>query len=146
MAKPPRDGKDDDYKVGYRKPPKDTRFQPGQSGNPKGRPKGTKNLKIDLVEELGERILVREGDQARPVSKQRAMMKALVVRALKGDTRAASLLISMSERHIEAEESGPLLTATSAESLASRLSELIKHEQKTLPDLGSSDGEDSGEE
>ncbi len=42
------------YDVGYRKPPKHTRFKPGQSGNPRGRPKGTKNLKTDLIEELGE--------------------------------------------------------------------------------------------
>ena len=44
----------DDEKVGYRRPPKKSRFKPGQSGNPKGRPKGTKNLKRDLIEELQE--------------------------------------------------------------------------------------------
>ena len=38
--------------VGYRKPPKATQFKQGQSGNPHGRPKGTKNLKTDLIEEL----------------------------------------------------------------------------------------------
>ena len=48
-----------DYEVGYRKPPKHTRFKPGQSGNLRGRPKGTKNLKTDLMEELGEKILIR---------------------------------------------------------------------------------------
>jgi hypothetical protein len=93
-----------DYKVGYGKPPKHTRFQPGRSGNPKGRPKGTKNLKSDLIEELGEKILVREGDQARHVSKQRAMVKALMARSLKGDTRAASLLLSMIMRLIDTGE------------------------------------------
>ncbi len=41
---PASDGSDP---VGYCKPPKRTRFQPGQSGNPRGRPKGTKNLKTD---------------------------------------------------------------------------------------------------
>ena len=41
----------DDYEVGYKKPPIHTRFKPGVSGNPKGRPKGTKNLATDLAEE-----------------------------------------------------------------------------------------------
>ena len=58
-----------DYEVGYKKPPKDTQFKPGQSGNPLGRPKGTKNLKTDLMEELGQKIVVREGDRPLEVSK-----------------------------------------------------------------------------
>ena len=96
--------KDEGYEVGYGKPPKHTRFKPGQSGNPKGRPKGTKNLKTDLIEELGEKILVREGDQARQVSKQRAVVKTLMARTLKGDTRAASLLLSMMMRLLDTGE------------------------------------------
>lgn len=51
----------DEYEVGYRKPPRHTRFRKGQSGNPKGRPKGAKNLKTELEEELQEKIVVREG-------------------------------------------------------------------------------------
>jgi hypothetical protein len=106
-AKPPANGESGDYEVGYGKPPKDTRFKPGQSGNPRGRPKGTKNLKTDLMEELSEKILVREGDCARQVSKQRAMLKALLTRALKGDVRAANLLLSMMLRLLDTGEGAP---------------------------------------
>ena len=60
--------KDHDYEVGYGKPPKAGRFKPGQSGNPRGRPKGTLNLKTDLQQELAERISVREGDRQLTVS------------------------------------------------------------------------------
>lgn len=45
-----------DPPVGYKKPPVAKQFQPGQSGNPAGRPKGSKNLKSELAEELQERI------------------------------------------------------------------------------------------
>lgn len=90
-----------EYQVGYRKPPSHTRFKPGQSGNPRGRSKGTKNLKTDLLEELGETILVREGDQSRRISKQRAMVKTLVSRTLKGDARAAGHLLGMINRMVD---------------------------------------------
>jgi len=106
-GKPPAKSGPGDYEVGYGKPPTHTRFQPGQSGNPRGRSKGTKNLKTDLMEELGEKILVREGDHARQVSKQRALVKALLARALKGDVRAANLLLSMTMRLIDTGEEAP---------------------------------------
>lgn len=96
-----------DYDVGYGKPPKRTQFKPGQSGNPRGRPKGTKNLKTDLLEELGERIIVREGDQTRRVSKQRAFVKTLVSKTLKGDVRAGSLLMSTMMRLVDTGEGAP---------------------------------------
>jgi hypothetical protein len=74
---------DDD--VGYRRPPKATRFKPGQSGNPKGRPRGSANLATDLAAELNEQITVREGGQAQRVNKQRALIKSLMAKALQGD-------------------------------------------------------------
>ena len=84
--------------VGYRKPPAHARFRLGQSGNPKGRPKRSKNLRTDLVEELSESIRVREGDREFRVSKQRALIKSLVARAVKGDTKAATSIVSLCAR------------------------------------------------
>ena len=83
-----------DDKVGYGRPPKKSRFQPGQSGNPKGRPKGTKDLKTDLAEELLEMIQVTEGGRKRAISKQRAMVKSLMARAVQGDVRAITAVIT----------------------------------------------------
>lgn len=100
----PGPGGTGEYAIGYAKPPHHTRFRPGQSGNPRGRPRGTRNLKTDLIEELGERILVREGDRARRVSKQRAVVKTLMARTLKGDARAANLLLSMMLRLLDTGE------------------------------------------
>lgn len=81
------------YDVGYKKPPAATRFKPGRSGNPKGRPNGTKNFATDLTEELQERITVRDGGKEKKISKQRALIKATVAKALRGETRAAQVLI-----------------------------------------------------
>lgn len=89
--------------VGYGRPPTHSRFKPGQSGNPKGRPKGTANLRTDLREELGERIRIREGERELRVSKQRAMLKALVAKALKGDARAATVVLTLVEKLFEPE-------------------------------------------
>ena len=86
---------DSDYKVGYKKPPKVTQFQSGQSGNPKGRPKGVKNLITDLQEELESKILITEANKSHEVTKQRAMIKTLFAKALKGETRAANVLINL---------------------------------------------------
>lgn len=89
------------YTVGYGKPPRRTQFQKGHSGNPAGRPKGTKNLKTDLLEELQERVLVREAGGEKQLSKQRALLKSVTAQAIKGDTRAANLVLSMVLRVLE---------------------------------------------
>lgn len=77
-----------DYSVGYGRPPVGSRFKPGVSGNPRGRPKGRLELKQDLHEELSERITLREGDRTLRLTKQRALVKSTVARAIKGDPRA----------------------------------------------------------
>ena len=97
----------ENYEVGYAKPPKNTRFQPGQSGNPRGRPKGTKNLKTDLMEELREKITVREGDRSHKVSKQRALLKSVVNRAIQGDARAIAIALSTMMRLLDTGEGAP---------------------------------------
>jgi len=88
------------YKVGYGQPPRATRFQPGRSGNPKGRPKGSLNLATDLAAELGEPITVREDGRPRRISKQRALIKSLMAKALQGDASASAALLGLYGRLI----------------------------------------------
>jgi hypothetical protein len=88
------------YKVGYGKPPKATQFKKGKSGNPRGRPKGSLNLATDLTAELGETITVREDGRPRKVSKQRALIKSLMAKALQGDVRAMASLLALYARVI----------------------------------------------
>jgi hypothetical protein len=113
---------DDSYEVGYGKPPMQTRFKPGQSGNPRGRPRGTKNLKTDLLEELDEKIVIREGDRSQKVSKQRALLKSVVNRAIKGDARATSIALSTMMRLLETGEGAPAV----AESLLDDEHEILQ--------------------
>jgi hypothetical protein len=83
------------HRVGYGRPPIQSRFRKGRSGNPRGRPRGAKNLATDLAEELAERIPIREGERRLRVSKQRALLKAIVAKALKGDTRASAVILRL---------------------------------------------------
>ncbi len=90
------DHDDHDYEVGYGKPPKHSRFKKGRSGNPEGRPKGSRNLSTELMEELRESIRIREGGNTRTISKAKGVIKALVAKALKGDTRATAQVFALS--------------------------------------------------
>jgi hypothetical protein len=84
--------------VGYKHPPQEHQFRRGQSGNPNGRPKGTRNFKSELREELNELIRVRDGDREIEVSKQRALIKRLVASAIEGNERAAATLLGICVR------------------------------------------------
>jgi len=83
-----------DDSVGYKKPPNGRQFRPGQSGNPNGRPKGARNFKSDLRDELSEMTSFREGGHEVSISKQRALIKRLVASAIEGDARSIATLMS----------------------------------------------------
>jgi hypothetical protein len=55
-----RGRKNGDYEVGYGKPPRQTRFKQGQSGNVQGRPRGSKNLTTVMLKELSEKVTISE--------------------------------------------------------------------------------------
>jgi hypothetical protein len=84
--------------IGYKQPPTRYQFQPGQSGNPNGRPKGARNFKSDLRDELSEIISFREGGRDISISKQRALIKRLVASAIDGDARSIATLMSFCAR------------------------------------------------
>jgi Family of unknown function (DUF5681) len=86
---------EDDHEVGYGKPPRRSQFVKGQSGNPRGRPPGAKNLKTLLNKALNELVIVTENGGRRKVSKREAIVTQLVNRSAKADYRAIQILLGM---------------------------------------------------
>ena len=103
---------DQPYDVGYGKPPAETRFKPGQSGNPNGRPRGSKNrpalpalneerLKQIVLEEAYRTIPINDPSGPMTIPMSQAVMRSLAVNAAKGHQRAQRLfteLLSATER------------------------------------------------
>lgn len=85
-------------KVGYRNPPLHTCFKPVQSGNPSGRAKGSKNLKTLFNQILKEEVSLREGSNVRKVSKAEAVLRRVVLDALKGDQRSVATMFRLAEQ------------------------------------------------
>ena len=81
------------YDVGYGKPPKDSQFPSGQSGNPKGRPKGSANLIAALHRALKEKVEVVEHGRRKSITKLDAAVKGMVNRAVKGDAKAMQQML-----------------------------------------------------
>jgi len=84
--------------VGYGKPPRATRFRKGQSGNPRGRPRGSRNFASLLEEALAEPIAINENGRRRKASKLQVIVKQLVNKAAQGDHRSIQLLMAFMER------------------------------------------------
>lgn len=83
--------------VGYGRPPVSTRFQKGVSGNPRGRPKGVRNVASALTAALSERVTVNENGRRKRITKLEAALKQLVNRAAGGDLRSTQLLITLAQ-------------------------------------------------
>jgi Family of unknown function (DUF5681) len=89
------EGTSQHYAVGYGKPPVRSRFRPGISGNAKGRPKNSKNLKTLIRQAMTATIPIQEGASTRRVSKIEGVVLRQLQNALKGDDRSAMAVIKM---------------------------------------------------
>ena len=84
-----------DYQVGYGKPPRDAGFKKGQSGNPRGRPPGSKNLTTLLNDALNETVTITENSRRRKITKREAVIKQLVNKSASADARSLKILLDL---------------------------------------------------
>jgi hypothetical protein len=88
---------DDGFAVGYKKPPQHSRFQPGRSGNPRGKQKGVRNFGTDVKRTLEVPVRLNDQGRARRVSTQEAALLRLREKALKGDARSIDQFLELAK-------------------------------------------------
>ena len=81
--------------VGYARPPIASRFTPGKSGNPHGRPRNSRNLKTIIQSALTASVVLREGGRKRSISKLEGIVLKQIESALKGNDKAALATLKM---------------------------------------------------
>jgi hypothetical protein len=101
----------EDDKVGYCKPPQHSRFKPGQSGNPRGRPRKNRDIQAMIKRELDSTVVLKEGGRELRLSKREALIKQLVNRAISGEVKPMQFVLAHLEKHKEVEP----FTATEAD-------------------------------
>ena len=89
------DIKDDDYEVGYGKPPKATQFKRGRSGNPKGRPKASKNVGKILEDTFFQKVPITENGVRREATMLEAIVRQVANGAAKGGMRNVDRVLKL---------------------------------------------------
>jgi hypothetical protein len=119
------------YDIGFSKPPEQTRFRTGVSGNPKGRPKGRKNLATVLERTLQEKVVINENGVRKTVTKLEAAIKQLMNKAASGDLKALYLLTGLVRSGEERADQAPVADSQLAEVDQKVLQGLLKRLENT---------------
>jgi hypothetical protein len=129
-----------DYPVGYGKPPKEGQFEKGRSGNPKGRPRGSKNIATLFSQITLELIQVKENGKTKTMTRLEAVLLQMTKRALSGDPRTMREFVQFSRLFQEAEKAEPGATEP-AERDAAVMASLRKRLERagTAPDASEVD-------
>jgi hypothetical protein len=129
--------------IGYGKPPTGTRFQPGQSGNPTGRPKGSLNVATIVSRVLRERVVVVENGQRKSITKLEAAMKQIANKGAAGDFRAADRSIELAKSAEERLNQIVKTTGSLDELDSSVFKSILKKIQKTRMEKNNDDPDQS---
>jgi hypothetical protein len=134
-----------DYNVGYRRPPKPTQFTAGKSGNPKGRPKGSRPLGAVLQDIIQQKVSVTENGKTRRLPAVEVMLRRLANDAMRSDQRAIKLLLSLVDRYAESPETARQLREMLAEDEAI-LAQYLREPASFNPDPPSTPDDEGGDD
>jgi Family of unknown function (DUF5681) len=122
---------DDDDAIGYKRPPKKHQFKKGQSGNLRGRPKGSKNLATIIKEALLERkVSMRDRDKSRRVSALEGMILQQTNKGLQGDIKSVSLMLNCYGQYVTGETQALELNDDEKEIIEDYARKLVGKEKK----------------
>ncbi|MGD9710810.1 MAG: DUF5681 domain-containing protein [Thermomicrobiales bacterium] len=132
-----------DYPVGRCKTPEHSRYKPGQSGNPKGRPKGSRNLKTEFNEEMNERVEITENGKTRRPTKRRIVVKSAIIKAGKGNVTAQRNVLELDLKLNGIPEDKIAIPLSPAEqALVDRMNALLASDHMDPPEGGVQDNKD----
>jgi hypothetical protein len=128
---------DKEHPVGYKNPPRQTRFKPGQSGNPKGRPKKSASLSDVLAKQLRAPVQIASNGKTKTISMLEAIVKQHTNKAATGDPKAARLIFD----HLKDDKSG------AGDNLASLIQEFrARHAQHRTTDIAGNNNKDGAQD
>lgn len=107
-----------DCSVGYASPPLHSRFPAGRSGNPRGRPKGSRNFKTILAAAMHEKVTIRTAKGPKKITKLEALIQKTINDALTGDVRSTRIMLDMLARAGLDSEVGDAIDTVSARDLS----------------------------
>jgi hypothetical protein len=112
-----------DYPIGYAKPPLNSQFKEGTSGNPKGRSKGKKNPIKEIQEVMTKSVVLREGSKTRRVSFVVALILQMQQDAIKGDRWTRAEILKLAK---ELDWPDPEIQVAQASDISERLISLVQ--------------------
>jgi hypothetical protein len=130
-----------EHVIGYKRPPKSTQFKPGQSGNPKGRPRQKKQSALQTIEEMfvsimNEIVEVAEDGRRKRINKMELLLRSVLAQGFKGHNASMKILFALLAEHFsrekcearidEAESGGPM-SLEEARKVFLKARELCRH-------------------
>ncbi len=122
-----------DCEVGYRAPPRAYQYKPGQSGNPKGRPKGTQNTDTVIREILDRKVDVRVGGTLRKISVRQAILTRFAEDALKGNPKSAAFLFNRYDAGASDEKDNDVISQDDQAIIDAFAQRLLQTDRKEKP-------------